>query len=126
MGLTLTIKDFALVFTNPRGIILGELLQFGLMPLIAFGLGHLFGYYEAYPFVFVGMILVMVTPGGVTSNLMTYYAKGDLALSISMTSIVVLTVSYGSPRATSAVLAEVVSPSMMRTHSRILLPKTDW
>ncbi len=86
MGLTLTVNDFALVFSKPKGIILGEILQFGLMPLIAFGLGHLLGYYEDYPFIFVGMILIMTIPGGVTSNLMTYFAKGDLALSISMTS----------------------------------------
>jgi len=50
-------------------------------------LGHLLGFYELYPFIFVGMILITATPGGVISNLMTYYAKGDLALSISLTSI---------------------------------------
>lgn len=86
MGLTLTVKDFALVFSKPKGIILGEILQFVFMPLIAFAIGHLLGYYEHYPFIFVGMILIMAIPGGVTSNLMTYFAKGDLALSISMTS----------------------------------------
>lgn len=86
MGMTLTFKDFALVFTKPRGIILGELLQFGFMPFLAMCLGHLLGFYQHYPFIFVGMILITSIPGGVTSNLMTYYAKGDLALSISMTS----------------------------------------
>jgi len=86
MGLTLTFKDFALVFTKPRGIILGEILQFGFMPLMAMAVGHLLGFYQQYPFIFVGMILITAIPGGVTSNLMTYYAKGDLALSISLTS----------------------------------------
>ncbi len=86
MGLTLTIKDFALVFVKPRGIIVGQILQFGVMPLLAFGLGHSLGFYREYPFIFVGMILITAIPGGVTSNLMTYYAKGDLALSISLTS----------------------------------------
>ncbi len=86
MGMTLTFKDFALVFTKPRGIILGEILQFGFMPFLAMVLGRLLGFYEQYPFIFVGMILVTAIPGGVTSNLMTYYAKGDLALSISLTS----------------------------------------
>ncbi|MBI9086236.1 MAG: bile acid:sodium symporter [Desulfobacterales bacterium] len=86
MGLTLTFKDFALVFTKPRGIILGEILQFGFMPLMAMAIGHLLGFYQQYPFIFVGMILITAIPGGVTSNLMTYYAKGDLALSISLTS----------------------------------------
>jgi BASS family bile acid:Na+ symporter len=86
MGLTLTFKDFALVFTKPRGIVLGEILQFGFMPFLAMIIGHLLGFYEQYPFIFVGMILITAIPGGVTSNLMTYYAKGDLALSISLTS----------------------------------------
>ena len=86
MGLTLTIKDFALVFTKPRGIVLGEILQFGFMPFLAMAIGHLLGFYDQYPFIFVGMILITAIPGGVTSNLMTYYAKGDLALSISLTS----------------------------------------
>ncbi|MBW2650852.1 MAG: hypothetical protein JRC66_07605 [Deltaproteobacteria bacterium] len=58
MGLTLTLKEFALVFTSPRGIILGEILQFGIMPFIAMILGHLLGFYEYYPFIFVGMILI--------------------------------------------------------------------
>jgi predicted Na+-dependent transporter len=87
MGMTLTFKEFTLVFKKPRGIILGEILQFGFMPFLAMCLGHLLGFYEHYPFIFVGMILITATPGGVTSNLMTYYAKGDLALSISLTSI---------------------------------------
>ncbi len=86
MGMTLTFKDFARVFTKPRGIILGEILQFGFMPFLAMCLGRLLGFYEQYPFIFVGMILITATPGGVTSNLMTYYARGDLALSISLTS----------------------------------------
>jgi BASS family bile acid:Na+ symporter len=86
MGMTLTFKDFALVFTKPRGIIIGELLQFGFMPFLAFCVGHILGFYSQYPYIFVGMILITAIPGGVTSNLMTYYAKGDLALSISLTS----------------------------------------
>jgi BASS family bile acid:Na+ symporter len=95
MGLTLTFKDFTLVFTKPRGIIVGEILQFGLMPLLAFALGHLLGFYQDYPFIFVGMILITAIPGGVTSNLMTYYAKGDLALSISLTSFsTVLSIAF--------------------------------
>ncbi len=86
MGMTLTTKDFALVFSKPRGILIGQVLQFGLMPLLAMVLGRLLGFYEQYPFIFVGLILITAIPGGVTSNLMTYYAKGDLALSISLTS----------------------------------------
>ncbi len=86
MGMTLTVQDFSLLFKHPRGIIVGEILQFGIMPLLAVGLGYLMGFHESYPFIFVGMVLITTIPGGVTSNLMTYYAKGDLALSISLTS----------------------------------------
>ncbi len=87
MGLTLTGKDFALVITKPRGIIIGEILQFGIMPLVAVAFGYLLGFHTNYPYIFVGMILITATPGGVTSNLMTHYAKGDVALSVSLTSL---------------------------------------
>jgi BASS family bile acid:Na+ symporter len=87
MGLTLTGKDFAILFSNPRGILIGEVLQFGVMPLIAVGLGYLMGFNTSYPYIFVGMVLITVTPGGVTSNLMTHYGKGDVALSVALTSI---------------------------------------
>ncbi|MCG8635753.1 MAG: bile acid:sodium symporter family protein [Desulfobacterales bacterium] len=86
MGMTLTIGDFTLLFKHPKGIIVGEILQFGIMPLLAVALGYLMGFHTSYPFIFVGMVLITAIPGGVTSNLMTYYAKGDLALSISLTS----------------------------------------
>ncbi|MBI9088224.1 MAG: bile acid:sodium symporter [Desulfobacterium sp.] len=86
MGMTLTVDDFTLLFKHPKGIIVGEVLQFGIMPLLAVGLGYLMGFHTSYPFIFVGMVLITAIPGGVTSNLMTYYAKGDLALSISLTS----------------------------------------
>ena len=86
MGMTLTIKEFVLVFKNPMGIIIGEVLQFGIIPLLAVLLAYLGGFYSEYPYIYVGFILIAVSPGGVVSNLMTHYAKGDLALSISITS----------------------------------------
>lgn len=86
MGMTLTLDDFALVFKKPKGILVGQVLQFGIMPLLAVAVGYLLGFHRDYPFIFVGMVLITAIPGGVTSNLMTYYAKGDLALSISLTS----------------------------------------
>jgi predicted Na+-dependent transporter len=87
MGLTLTGKDFSIVITKPKGILIGQVLQFGIMPLIAVGLGYLMGFHESYPYIYVGMILITATPGGVTSNLMTHFAKGDVALSVSLTSL---------------------------------------
>lgn len=87
MGLTLTGKDFVVLVTKPKGIIIGELLQFGIMPLIAVGFGYLLGFHEHFPYIYVGMVLITATPGGVTSNLMTHFAKGDVALSVALTSI---------------------------------------
>ena len=80
MGLTLVPKDFSILFSKPRAMLVGELLQFGIMPLVAVGLGYILGFHENYPYIFVGMVLITATPGGVTSNLMTHYAKGDVAL----------------------------------------------
>lgn len=97
MGLTLTVKDFKLVFQNPRGMITGAALQWVVMPLVAVALGRLMGFYEAFPFIYVGMVLVAASPGGVTSNLMTYYAKGDLALSISLTSFSTVLALFFTP-----------------------------
>jgi predicted Na+-dependent transporter len=87
MGLTLTGRDFTILLSKPRGIIIGEILQFGVMPLIAAALGYSMGFHQNYPYIYVGMILITATPGGVTSNLMTHYAKGDVALSVSLTSL---------------------------------------
>ncbi len=86
MGLTLTMEDFKRVFQKPKGMITGAFLQWAIMPLVAVALGRALGFYDAFPFIFVGIVLITVSPGGVTSNLMTFYAKGDLALSISLTS----------------------------------------
>lgn len=87
MGLTLTVKDFVAVFTKPLSIVAGLFLQYGLLPLAAVFIGRLMGFYDAMPFVFIGIVLVMASPGGVMSNLFTQLTRGDLALSISLTAI---------------------------------------
>ncbi len=103
MGLTLKISDFTLVIRKPLGIILGVLLQYGLMPLVALGLSHLFGFYHAFPFIYMGLILATASPAGVTSNLLTHFSKGDLALSISLTSV-------------STILALVCTPLLLKLY----------
>lgn len=97
MGMTLTLEEFAIVFKNPMGILIGEILQFGVIPAIALLIGYLSGFYEEYPYIYVGFILIAVSPGGVTSNLMTHYAKGDLALSISITSFSTVLALFFTP-----------------------------
>ena len=82
MGVTLTGEDFYRVLKRPRVIVTGILLQYLLMPLIAWllclslGVGHT---------LMVGMVLVGSSPGGTASNVICYLARGDVALSITLT-----------------------------------------
>lgn len=84
MGLTLKFDDFKVVFSRPRDVIVGCLAQFTVMPLLAWVLAQLFGLDQALT---VGVILVGCCPGGTASNVITYLAKGDLALSVGMTGV---------------------------------------
>ncbi len=84
MGMTLEVDDFKNIFKNPKYILLGSLAQFTLMPLIAFALAIIF---RLPPELAVGVILVGTCPGGTASNVMTYLAKGDVALSVSITTL---------------------------------------
>lgn len=97
MGLTLTLKDFKLVLQKPKSILIGIVLQWLIMPLLALGMAYLLGFYDHYPFIYAGLVLICACPGGVTSNLMTYYAKGDLALSVSLTSLSTVLALFFTP-----------------------------
>jgi BASS family bile acid:Na+ symporter len=96
--------DFALIAKQPQGMIAGPISQFILLPLCAFLLGRLAGFEQQYPFIFAGLILVAASPGGVTSNLMTYFAKGDVALSISLTAL-------------STVLSVILTPLLLTLYT---------
>ena len=84
MGLTMKLSDFGVVFSRPKDIIIGCSAQFLIMPLLAFALGKLFGLSNE---LLVGVILVGTCPGGTSSNVITYLSKGDVALSVGMTSV---------------------------------------
>ncbi|MFV0485775.1 MAG: bile acid:sodium symporter family protein [Vibrio fluvialis] len=84
MGLTLKPKDFLNVVTNKKAIGIGLILQFSVMPLAAILVSLLLGF---DPMLTIGMVLVGSVAGGTSSNVMCYLAKGDVALSITMTSI---------------------------------------
>ena len=84
MGLTLTAQDFLEVVRRPGLIAAGAALQFGIMPLAAWIVGHLLG---LSPELLTGLILVGACPGGTASNVITYLARGDVALSIALTSV---------------------------------------
>ena len=106
MGLTMKLSDFAIVFRRPRDVIIGCLAQFIVMPLLAFALGRLFGLSDE---LLVGVVLVGTCPGGTASNVMTYLAKGDTALSVGMTSINTLLAPVLTPLLTYLYLRTSVS-----------------
>ncbi len=84
MGLSLTIVDFKRVVTYPKAVFVGLFSQIIILPLIAYLIAiglHL------SPTIAIGIMLLAACPGGATSNLLTHLAKGDLALSVSLTAI---------------------------------------
>ena len=97
MGMALRLDDFRIVFSRPRDVLIGCLAQFTIMPLLAWVLARLFALDDALA---IGVILVGCCPGGTASNVITYLAKGDLALSVGMT-------------ATSTVFAPVLTPLLV-------------
>lgn len=97
MGLTLAPQDFKIVLSRPKDILFGCLAQFTVMPLLAWTLAWAFSLPKELA---LGVILVGCCPGGTASNVITYLAKGDLALSVGMT-------------ATSTLLAPVMTPLLV-------------
>lgn len=97
MGCTLSTDDFKMLLRRPADILLGTLAQFTVMPLVAYGLSHLFG---LNPFLSAGIILVGCCPGGVSSNIMCFLCRGDVAFSVGMTTV-------------STLLAPIVTPLMV-------------
>lgn len=82
MGLTLTVDDFKMLASRPGDILIGACAQYTIMPLLAFCLTVAFG---LNPYLAVGIILVGCCPGGVSSNIMSYLCRGDVAYSVGMT-----------------------------------------
>jgi len=87
LGLGLTFDDFARVARKPRDFIVGALAQIVLLPLVAFGLVSL---WNLPPELALGVMIIAAAPGGVTSNILTAFGRGDVALSISLTAVVSL------------------------------------
>ena len=87
VGLELAVEDFKRVAIQPRGFIIGAFSQVILLPVVAFAL---LSFWTIEPALAVGVMIIAACPGGVTSNLLTYLARGDTALSVSLTAIVSL------------------------------------
>ena len=105
MGLTLNLRDFKIVFSRPKDIMIGCLAQFTVMPLLAWALAHCFQLDEALA---LGVVLVGCCPGGTASNVITYLAKGDLALSVGMTGVSTLLAPFLTPLLTWALAGKSV------------------
>ena len=96
MGMTMTVDDFKGVLHNPKAVVIGVVAQFMLMPGLAYLLCQLF---QLPPAIAIGVILVGCCPGGTASNVITYMAKGNTALSVACTSV-------------STILAPVLTPAI--------------
>lgn len=94
MGLTLTTADFREIFRRPKDVFVGILAQFLIMPLAAFALCKAFA---LPPDLAVGLMLLGCVPGGTASNLVTFLARGDVALSVTITSCTTLLAPLVTP-----------------------------
>jgi BASS family bile acid:Na+ symporter len=96
MGMTMTVDDFKGVLHSPKAVVIGVVAQFMLMPGLAYLLCQLF---QLPPAIAIGVILVGCCPGGTASNVITYMAKGNTALSVACTSV-------------STILAPILTPAV--------------
>ncbi|MDA8792175.1 bile acid:sodium symporter family protein [Bacteriovoracaceae bacterium] len=87
MGLDLTLTDFRRITKFPKAFLLGLVLQFISLPILAFSIAHLFIGYGLDPQYAVGLVIIAACPGGVTSNMLTHLVRGDSALSVSLTAV---------------------------------------
>ncbi len=108
MGCTLRPRDFAAVVRAPRGLMLGLLLQLGFVPLLAWGFVQTL---QLGPGFAVGLFLVAVVPGGASSNLLTYIGRGNVALSIALTTV-------------STVACVITVPALLGVLASAQLPET--
>ncbi len=123
MGLTLKPEDFRVLFSRPRDVAIGFVAQFTIMPLLAYLLSVCFGLPTELA---VGVILVGTCPGGTASNVMSYLAKADVALSVGITSLSTLFAPLMTPLLTSLLVGETVDvhvlPMFMSIIQVVILP----
>lgn len=105
MGTQLTLGDFRRVLVLPKPVLIGIALQFSVMPLLGKAVAMLFA---NDPEVAAGMVLVGTAPGGVASNVMTYLAGGNVALSVTMTACSTLLAPFATPALTRLLAGEYV------------------
>lgn len=94
MGCTLSTQDFRILIGRPMDIFIGSMAQFTVMPLLAWSLSHVF---HLNPYMSAGLILVGCCPGGVSSNIMSFLCRGDVAYSVGMTTASTLLAPFLTP-----------------------------
>ncbi|MEM1417872.1 MAG: bile acid:sodium symporter [Myxococcota bacterium] len=118
MGCTLRMSDFTEVLRTPRGLLLGLALQLGLVPLLASGFVAVF---DLGPGFAVGLFLVAVVPGGASSNLLTYLGRGNVALSIALTTVSTVGCVLTVPLLMSVLAEQQLPPDFRFPGRRILI-----
>ncbi|MFO3719934.1 bile acid:sodium symporter family protein [Staphylococcus felis] len=97
MGLTIKMEDFKLILKQPKPVIIGVILQYTIMPLLAYSIAKGF---QLPTEVAIGVMLVGCCPGGTSSNIVSYLAKANVALSVTVTSV-------------STLISPILTPSLM-------------
>ncbi|MCL4146377.1 UNVERIFIED_CONTAM: hypothetical protein GTU68_015869 [Idotea baltica] len=110
MGTAMSFNDFKGVIQMPKGVLVGMICQFTIMPFVGFGLASAFGFPAE---IAAGMILVGSSPSGLASNVMAYLSRGNLALSVTMTAVATL-------------MAPFMTPFLMKTLAGQLVPVEFW
>ncbi|MFM7137576.1 MAG: bile acid:sodium symporter family protein [Planctomycetota bacterium] len=110
MGMTLTVADFARVASRPAAVVAGFVAQFTIMPLAGWGVARALDL--PTPFA-VGLILVGCCPGGTASNVVTYIARADVALSVTMTTCSTLAAVVLTPLLTQVFAGTLVEVDML-------------
>jgi BASS family bile acid:Na+ symporter len=106
IGLELKIDDFKLLFKKPKPVLAGILAQMLLLPILGILIGmYLFEFTS--PLIGAGFVIIALAPGGPTSNLMSLLAKGDLALSVSLTALVSVITPFWLPFAATLILSNI-------------------
>lgn len=105
MGLSLKLDDFRRVGRHPKAVALGVLGQMVVLPAVAWLIVSLFG---MAPALGVGLMVLAFCPGGTTSNMISYLAKGDLALSVTLTAVVSLVAPFTIPLLTGLAMTQLM------------------
>ncbi len=114
MGLGLKVEDFSRVLVDPKGVIIGLLAQLVMLPLLGFILA---GIFPLNPNQAVGVMILAACPGGPTSNLLTYLARGNVALSITLTAFSSLITIFSIP-----IITNLATQQFLGTATTLQLP----